>query len=117
MNNRTVEEATYELRQVTEQLEDSRRSFSEHYRKKDDVSSIFQQIIQSFHDDKEIWREGEMSYRLDSILDDVTSCQQKYWNQYEEDLDELEHEQKYLYQKETDLFNEKSTLLKQEETK
>ena len=117
MNNRTVEEATYELRQVTEQLEDTRRSFLEHYRKKDDVSSIFQQISQSFHEDKEIWREGEMRYRSESILDDVTSSQQKYWAQYEDDLDQLEHEQNYLYQKESDLFNEKSILLKQEETK
>ena len=55
MMNRTVEDTTYELRQITEQLDDNRRSFTEHYRKKDDVSAIFQEVTQSFHEDKEIW--------------------------------------------------------------
>lgn len=114
---RTVEDATYDLRQITEQLDDNRRSFTEHYRKKDDVSSIFQEVTQSFHEDKEIWKEGEMRYRSESIFDDVTSCQSKFWNQYEEDLDELESEHSYLYRKETDLMTEKKELLKKETAK
>ncbi|WP_317943790.1 DUF3958 family protein [Carnobacterium maltaromaticum] len=117
MTNRTVEEATYDLRQVTEQLDDNRRAFTEHYRKKDDVSSIFQEVTDSFHEDKEIWKEGEMRYKSDSVFDDISSCQSKFWNQYEEDLDELEREHSYLYQKETDLTTEKTELLKKETTK
>ncbi|MGX7418309.1 hypothetical protein ACWOFR_05845 [Carnobacterium gallinarum] len=59
MKNRTVEEATYELRKITEQLDDNRRAFTEHYRKKEDVATIFQEVTDSFHEDKEIWKEGE----------------------------------------------------------
>ncbi|MFS7400182.1 DUF3958 family protein [Carnobacterium maltaromaticum] len=117
MINKTVEEATYELRQITEQLDDNRRAFTEHYRKKDDVSSIFKEVTDSFHEDKEIWKEGEMKYKSDSIFDEVSSCQSKFWNQYEDDLDELEREHSYLYQKETDLMTEKKELLEKETTK
>ncbi|WP_034560709.1 DUF3958 family protein [Carnobacterium gallinarum] len=117
MNNQTVEEATYELRKITEQLDDNRRAFTEHYRKKEDVATIFQEVTNSFHEDKEIWKEGEMRYTSESIFDEVSSCQSKFWNQYEEDLDELERENSYLYQKETDLMAEKKELLKKETTK
>lgn len=117
MINKTVEEATYELRQITEQLDYNRRAFTEHYRKKDDVSSIFKEVTDSFHEDKEIWKEGEMRYKSDSIFDEVFSCQSKFWNQYEDDLDELEREHSYLYQKETDLMTEKKELLEKETTK
>lgn len=117
MINKTVEEATYELRQIIEQLDDNKRAFTEHYRKKDDVSSIFKEVTDSFHEDKEIWKEGEMRYKSDSIFDEVSSCQSKFWNQYEDDLNELEREHSYLYQKETDLMTEKKELLEKETAK
>ena len=112
----TIEGLQEQLKVVTEDCYQTETAIRKLEQNTGDVQSIFQRVQHLFNEMHEIWREGEMSGQIANLQQETLHQQKRYLHDSEQDYEELKKKKKILRDKEDELYYQKLTLSRKEQT-
>lgn len=112
----TIDELQKQLRNITEDRYQTETDLRKLEQNTGDVQSIFQRVQHLFNELHETWREGEMSGQIANLQQETLHQQKRYLHDSEQDYEELQKKKKTLRDKEDELYYQKLTLSRKEQT-